>query len=90
MSDDRFKEENQRPFTKYAKLRPIKYAGHSSKRAPGTPVTWEALFQLILENRTETIPFRWMRQLCNKYTDEQVWEFYEHWIAGKVHDKIKL
>lgn len=87
-SDDRFSEENQRPFTKYPL---IKRKPEYKPRAKvyGTPPTWEALFQCIEQNKTEDATFTWMRRLFKKYSDEQLWQFYEAWCLGVVHPDLK-
>lgn len=88
MSDDRFTEENQRPFTKYLRLVPKKYPDHYSKQAPGTPVVWESLFTLIKESKTDTVPFKWLRRILHNYPDVLIWEAYAEWTKGLVHEKI--
>lgn len=87
-SDDRFTEENKRSFVKYARVKTPKFAEHYSRQAPGTPVTWETLFQLIKDNKTDTVPFKWMRRLLHKYDDEFIWRAYAMWLTGDVYEAI--
>lgn len=88
MSDDRFSEENKQSFTKYPRIKHKTMQGHFSRQAPGTPVQWETIFLLMKANKTDSVPFRWMRKLLRNYTDEFIWEAYEYWLSGKVHEKI--
>jgi hypothetical protein len=89
VSDERWiKEDNERPFTKYPRLKPIVY--NTRAKVFGTPPTWEALFESIKAGKTDDPCFNWMRKLLKKYSDNEVWEFYELWTQGKVHPKIEI
>lgn len=88
-SDDRYSEENSRPFVKYTRLRRRIETPWVSAQAPGTPPQWDALFSRIRANDTEGPVFRWLRKLQNKHSDEFVWEAYEAWCNKKVLDAIK-
>ncbi len=89
MSDDRFSEENQRSFVKYGKLKPKVFDKSKSRHALGTPVVAETLFQAIEDNKTETPVFKWARKLMSKFTDDEIWEMYDHWLQGKIHEKLR-
>lgn len=89
MSDDRFSEENQRAFVRYAKLKPRVYDKRRSRHAFGTPLVAESLFQLIEDNKTDTPAFKWARKLMAKFTDDEVWEMYDCWIKGQIHEKLQ-
>lgn len=56
-----------------------------SQKAPGTPPTAEALFELIDSNNTGSGAFRPARLCWKHLTDEELWECYEKWTEGKVH-----
>ena len=89
MTDDRFTEnQNQRPYVKY---RPLKFKSELKlvSRVPGTPPAWESLFICISSGQTENAAFSWLRRLFKQFSDEQIWEFHEHWSNGKVHPKIQ-
>lgn len=88
-SDDRFSEENQRAFTKYAVVKPRRYEKTKSRHAFGTPLVAETLFQLMEDGKTESIPFKWARLQMKRFTDEEIWEMYECWVAGKIHEKLQ-
>jgi len=94
-SDDRFSNNNElyksqeRPFTKYAPLKPQKFASTVSKKAPGTPSYAECLFQMINKGETETGGFKWARKLLGEFSDEVIWEMYQMWFDGNVHELLK-
>lgn len=88
MSDERWKDQNQeKPYVKYKPLN-LKSELKPISKVPGTPPTWEALFLSIRNNQTDAASFTWMRRLLAKYSDEQIWEFYEQWVQNKVHPNL--
>lgn len=88
--DDRFSDETKfpHPFVKYHRVKIQNDAPFLSRQAPGTPLAWETLFQMIRDNKTDSVPFRWMRRVLNMHTDEFIWDAYAHWVEKKVHPNI--
>lgn len=82
MSDDRFEpENNHRPRNP----KPWRARNWESHQAPGTPASLEALFLLIKTARTESKEFQWGRRFWHQLTDDEIWECYDAWTAGRVH-----
>lgn len=78
MSDDRWTE---RPKKATKPWRPR----WQSSRAPGTPQSLEALFEMMNRGNTGTGAFRFARAHFGYLTDEDLWSCYESWLDGKLN-----
>lgn len=56
-----------------------------SKRAPGTPACFEALFKKIESGDTETKAFKWGIRYC-KVSEDTLFEAYGKWCEGELHE----
>lgn len=70
--------------------------GWISRKAPGTPAHFEALFSMIEKGKADTGAFRIGCRMKN-ISEDEIWGAYESWTQGKVHkiiqdkvDKIQL
>ena len=63
-----------------------------STQAAGTPAQAEALFNLIKKGATKGTGFDLLRKckLFGNLTDKQVWDCYDAWCKGEIHDSLKL
>jgi len=59
-----------------------------STRARGTPAHMEAIFIMIENNKTETGAFR-MKFKSVGMSEELLWECYEAWFKGQVHEETR-
>ncbi len=62
--------------------------GWISRRAPGTPQSLEALFDLINKGNLGTGAFRFARDNFQYLNDEELWQAYEMWCDGKFDKTI--
>lgn len=61
-----------------------------SKQAPGTPPASEALFEMILDEKSHTSAFTMARNIGRhaSMTDAELWECFDSWVKGEVNPKL--
>lgn len=58
------------------------------RRVPGTPISAEALFEMIKGGRQDSGAFRFAREGYSSLTDDELWSCYEWWCEGKINPLI--
>ena len=59
-----------------------------STKAPGTPASVEALFNMIERNETESKAFKFGQRFV-RLDEDTLWACYQDWQAGKIHPRLK-
>lgn len=74
--------------SEYARGGNFRHLTWVSKRAPGTPQSLEALFDMMNKGNMGTGAFKFARGLFQYLTDDHLWSAYEMWVEGKFDSSV--